>query len=499
MRAVQSSEFSANGLDPALFFSVVYIRARPAAGEETTMGADETRGPDGPAQSESDTNTGGLRGAWAAGRSVVDRAVLDRDSRSYLRQAVSTPCLTSIVGAEGVHLIGADGARYLDFHGNSAHQIGYGHPRLVDALTRQLRELPFVPRRFTSEISVSFAEKLVEVTPAGLDRVLLTTGGSDAIEVALKLARAATGRFKTLSFWESFHGAGFGAASVGGEQLFRTGPIGPLLTGAEHVPPIGCFRDRFGAGHRFDEPHTADCGRSLAELVDYTLRVQGDVAAVIAEPMRAVPEMAAPGFWQAVRRSCDATGTLLIFDEIPTGLGRTGRMFSSEHEGVTPDILVLGKGLGGGVVPVAAVVAREELDVGEAWAFGHYTHEKNPLMARAGLTTLQIIEDEGLVARSAELGAIALARSAALAERFGAIGDVRGRGLMVGIELVRDDGRTADPALAEAVLYGCLRRGLSFKTTMGNVLTLTPPLVVSEAELDEAFNIVEASLAEAIG
>ncbi len=453
-----------------------------------------------PTPSESDTNTGSLREAWTAERTETDRAVVDRDAAVYLRQAVSTPVLTSIAGAEGVHLIGTDGTRSLDFHGNSAHQLGYGHPRLVEALGAQLRELSFVPRRFTSDVSVRFAEKLVEVTPDGLDRVLMTTGGSDAVEVALKLARAATGRFKTVSFWEAFHGAGFGAASVGGEQLFRTGPIGPLLTGTEHVPPIGCYRDRFGAGHRFDGPHTAECGRPLAELIDYVLRVQGDVAAVIAEPIRAVPEMAAPGFWQAVRRSCDETGTLLIFDEIPTGLGRTGRMFASEHEEVTPDIMVLGKGLGGGMIPVAAVVAREELDVGEDWAFGHYTHEKNPLMSRAGLTTLQVIEEEGLVERSARLGLVALSRGRELAARFDAIGDVRGRGLMLGLELVsREDGRSPDPALAEAVLYGALRRGLSFKTTMGNVLTLAPPLVIGDEQLDRAFDILEESLAEALG
>ena len=459
-----------------------------------------------PAASESDTNSSSRRRDWAVSRSPDDDFLLRRDANSYLKQAVSTPCLTSIEGAEGAYIFGSDGTPYLDFHGNSAHQIGYGHPRLVSALKKQMTTLPFVPRRFTSNVSVEFAEKLIGITPAGLDRVLLTTGGSDAIEVALKIARAATGRFKTLSFWESFHGAGFGAASVGGEQLFRSGPIGPLLTGTEHVPPIGCYRDRFGAGHRFDEPHNEHCGKPLAELIDYVLRTQGDVAAVIAEPMRATPEMAAPGFWAAVRKSCDDTGTLLIFDEIPTGLGRTGRMFSHEHEAVVaedgssqavvPDILVLGKGLGGAIMPVAAVIARAELDVGADWAFGHYTHEKNPLMARAGLTTIEIIEQEGLVARSAELGGIALERGRILASEFPAIGDVRGRGLMLGIELVGPDG-SPNSDLAEGVLYGCLRRGLSFKTTMGNVLTLAPALTIRESDLHRAFDIIESSLREA--
>src|SRR6187402_1532196 len=407
------------------------------------------------AESEGDTNLTTRRAEWQARRiAPTTKALLARDEAAFLHQSVSTPCLNAVARAEGIWIEDVAGRRYMDFHGNNVHHIGYGHPRLKAAIAAQMDALPFAPRRFTCEPAVALAEKLTAIAPGDLSKVLFTTGGSDAVEVALKVARAATGRFKTISFWESFHGAGFGAASVGGEQLFRSGPIGPLLTGTEHVPPIGCYRDRFGAGHRFDEPHTAECGRALAELVDYTLKVQGDVAAVIAEPMRAVPEIAAPGFWQAVRRSCDETGTLLVFDEIPTGLGRTGRLFASEHEGVVPDILVLGKGLGGGALPVAAVVADPSLDVGGDWAFGHYTHEKNPLMARAALTTLEIIAEEGLVERSAALGA---------------------------------------PALAERVLYGSLQRGLSFKTTMGNVLTLSPALVITESQLDEAFDTLDAA------
>jgi 4-aminobutyrate aminotransferase len=452
-------------------------------------------------QSESDTNVRARRRAWDAVRAPADRSLLDRDSAVYLKQSVSTPCLTSIAGAEGPYLFGSDGTRYLDFHGNSAHQIGYGHPRLVAALTAQLRELPFVPRRFTSDVSVRFAESLVAHSPrdsggAGLDRVLLTTGGSDAVEVALKLARVATGRYKTLSFWDSFHGAGFGASSVGGEQLFRGGPLGPLLPGAEHVPPLGCYRDHLGDGHRSDEPHTASCGAALAKLIDYTLKVQGDVAAVVAEPMRAVPQMAAPGFWEAVRRSCDETGTLLIFDEIPTGLGRTGEFSTATHDGVVPDMLVWGKGLGGGALPVAAVLARAELDVAGDWALGHYTHEKNPMMARAGLTTIEIIDDEGLVAESARKGAHALERLRDLQSRHASVGDTRGRGLMLGVDLVTPGTQEPDADLAEAVLYACLRRGLSFKTTMGNVLTLAPALTIPDDELDRALDILEAAFAE---
>ena len=173
-------------------------------------------------------------------------------------------------------------------------------------------------------------------------------------------------------------------------------------------------------------------------MIEYVLGREGDFAAFVAEPIRAVPYVPPPGFWRAVREACDRHGTLLVFDEIPTGLGKTGRMFACQHDGVVPDILVLGKALGGGILPIAAVIARPELDVGADYAFGHYTHEKNPVTARAALTTIEIIEEEGLVANAARVGAFALERLREMQQRHPLIGDVRGRGLLIGVELVTD-------------------------------------------------------------
>jgi len=208
--------------------------------------------------------------------------------------------------------------------------------------------------------------------------------------------------------------------------------------------------------------------------------------------------VAPAGFWARVRAACERHGTLLVFDEIPTGLGKTGRMFACQHEGVAPDILVLGKGLGGGILPIAAVLARPELDVGAEWAFGHYTHEKNPVTARAALTTIEIIEEEGLVENAARLGTLAMQRLADLEERIREVGDVRGRGLVLGVELVRDRaGMEPHPDLAEVAMYAALDRGLSFKTTMGNVLTLTPPLTITAEEMLRALDIVAAAIEDA--
>ena len=450
-----------------------------------------------PSPSEGEVNTSPRRQAWAS-RSLNDTArdLVARDSRHFLHQSVSTPCLTAIRKAEGIWIEDVQGRRYMDFHGNNVHHIGYGHPRLIAAIKDQLDDMPFTPRRFTSAPAIELAEKLAAVTPGDLGKVLLTPGGSDAIEIALKVARAATGRFKTISFWDAFHGAGFGAASVGGEELFRSGAIGPLLPGTEHVAPFSCYRCPYGYPERDGAPDLALCHTTCANFVRYVLEKEGDVAAVVAEPTRAVPYIPPPGFWQIVRQVCDEHGALLIFDEIPTALGRTGRLFACEHEGVVPDILVLGKALGGAALPIAATVCRTGLDAGGAYAFGHYTHEKNPVTARAALTTLAIVEEEGLAERSARLGAHALARLRDMRDRLPVIGDARGRGLLLGVELVRDRAsKTPAHDVAEAVLYRALDAGLNFKITMGNVLTLTPPLVIVESDLERALDILEDCIA----
>jgi 4-aminobutyrate aminotransferase len=454
--------------------------------------------PHHPAPSEGDINTTSRRARWQAGHlDEATRALLARDSAAFLHQSVSTPCLNAISKAEGIWIEDLAGRRYMDFHGNNVHHLGYAHPRVLAAIRAQLDALSFAPRRYACEPAVELAEKLAQIAPGNLSKLLFTTGGSDAVEVAIKLARAATGRFKTLSFWDAFHGAGLGASSVGGESLFRSGPIGPLLPGTEHVAPFGCYRCAYG--HPVDargQPDLARCKLACAAMVRYVLEREGDVAAVIAEPARAVPYVPPPGYWQAVRAACHAHGTLLIFDEIPTGLGKTGQWFSCNHDAVEPDILVLGKALGGGVLPIAAVIARPELDLAGAYAFGHYTHEKNPVTCRAALETLRTIEDEDLIAHVARVGALALERLHGWRDRYPLVGDVRGRGFLLGIELVTDrETKTPAADAAEAVLYHALSNGLSFKTTMGNVLTLTPPLVTTEAEMMRALDVLEAAIA----
>jgi 4-aminobutyrate aminotransferase len=427
---------------------------------------------------EGDVNLSGKRALWQHENvGAGARALLEDDARYFLHQSLSTPCLSAIKSASGIWLEDVDGRRVMDFHGNSVHQLGHGHPRVVEAVKRALDELPFSPRRYTNEYAVRLAQKLAALAPGDLNRCLFAPGGAEAIGMALKLARLATGRHKTISMWDSFHGASIDAISIGGEALFRSG-IGPLLPGTEHVQPCDPRHCHFGCG--------GTCNARCADYVEYVLDKEEDVAAVIVETVRSTDvQVPPPEYYKKLRAACQEHGALLILDEIPVCLGRTGTLFAFERYAILPDMVVLGKGLGGGVFPMAALIAREDLNIAGDRALGHYTHEKSPVGCAAALAALEVIEEEKLLERAQSLGARVLARLRKI--KSSAIVDVRGIGLLLAVEL-----KSAE--LAEDALYRCLSRGLSFKVGQGNVLVLAPPLVIEEEDLDRALEIVEECL-----
>lgn len=435
--------------------------------------------------SEGDLNLSPNRRLWQ--QSAINdetRRWLEKDERYFLRQSLSTPCLNVMARADGIYIEDVEGRRYMDFHGNDVHQVGFANERVLDAVRQQMEILPFCTRRYTNIPAIQLAEKLATLAPGNLSKVLFAPGGTTAIGMAMKLARVATGRFKTISMWESFHGASLDAISVGGEAIFRSG-IGPLLPGTEHVPPPDARRCLFGCN--------GSCNLRCADYIEYVLETEGDVGAVIAETVRNTGVIPPADYWKRVRAACDRHGALLILDEIH-GLGRTGTMFSCEHYGIVPDILVLGKSLGGALFPLAAMIARADLDVAPRAALGHYTHEKNPVACAAGLATLEFIEEQGLVEKSRNLGGWALERLRAMQTRQRHVGDVRGLGLLLCVDVVEDKA-AQKPArdLADRIMYEALSRGLSFKVTMGNVISLTPPLIITETELGRALDILEAS------
>jgi 4-aminobutyrate aminotransferase len=450
------------------------------------MGGTDNNNDDPGLLSEGESNLSPRRRAWQDQHvSAESRRWLEADADVFMHQSLSTPCLDVLAGADGAAIETLDGRRILDFHGNSVHQVGFGHPRVVEAVKHQLDELPFCTRRFTNTVAIDLASKLTALAPGDLGKVLFAPGGTGAIGMALKVARAATGRHKTVSMWDSFHGASLDAVSIGGESLFRQN-MGPLLPGTEHVPPPDPMHCPFACGER--------CNLKCAEYVDYVLDKEGDVAAVISETVRSTPYVPPPDYWPMVRDACDRHGTLLVLDEIPTALGRTGKMFACEHYDVVPDMLVIGKGLGGGIYPIAALLVREGLDVAPDRALGHYTHEKSPVGCAAGLATLEVIEEEGLLERATALGDRIQAHLRALAARDARIRDVRGIGLLIGVELEPEHAGGASP-LAESIMYECLARGLSFKITMGRLLTLAPALTIGEGDLARGLEILEESLA----
>ncbi len=406
-------------------------------------------------------------------------SLVRRDAAAFLHQVGSTPVVSALRAVEGIWLEDADGRRIMDLHGNSCHNLGYAHPRVIAALKAQLDTLAFCPRRFTNDPATALAERLASLWPYGSARVLFGTSGTDAIEMAVKLAYVATGRKTTLAFEDTWHGAALGALWIGGRAAERQGF--PQFQGCWHVPPYW----RRATGTLAGEAAAMACLQAVKDLFDRC----GGFAAFLAEPVRSTPHVPPDWFWPEIRELCDQTGTLLIFDEVATGLGKTGCLFTSEHFSVRPDITVLGKSLGGGVVPLSAVIARADLNVAGRLAIGHYTHEKNPLLAAAGLVTLAVLEGEGLVARSRELGADALNRLSRMAQDSALLCGANGLGLLMSLEL-----DASARSMAALIERDCLRRGVNLTASEGRFLTLSPPLVIEAAELMEAIDIVAASV-----
>lgn len=432
---------------------------------------------------EGDVNFTSERSRWERSLAANTRELLQRDAACFMHQALSTPCLDVLKSSKDSKLESASGKKYLDFHGNSVHQIGFGHPLLVQRLQEQLTVLPFSTRRYTNEVVIQFAEKLISLTPEGLDRVLLTPNGSLAIGIALKIARAVTGRKKVMSFWDSFHGASLDVAGVSGESIFQK-HMGLTEAAVVRVPPPSLYRGLF-----------ADNEEKALEYLEYVFSKEPEVGAFLAETIRNTDvQIPTRKYWKSLRELCDRYGVVLILDEITIGLGRTGKMFAFEHFGIEPDILCLGKGLGGGIIPQAAVICRDSYNRFSDISLGHYTHEKSPMGAVAGLTVLEIIENEDLLARARKMELEIRNVFQAFESEFSIIGDIRGIGMLWGIELVKDRSTKIEAFKeAEIIMYDCLREGLNFKVSKGNVIQLCPPLTLSKTDLDESIKILHSS------
>ncbi|EMN7321095.1 aspartate aminotransferase family protein [Vibrio vulnificus] len=441
-------------------------------------------------RSEGDVNTTPARQAWNA--SMDDertQALLKRDSEVFLHQAMSTPCLDTLEAAEGIYIQDATGKKYMDFHGNNVHQLGYGHPHVIKRVQEQIAKLPFSPRRFTNETAIECAEKLTQICGGELNRVLFAPGGTSAVGMALKLARHITGNYKVVSLWDSFHGVSLDAISVGGEACFRQG-MGPLMAGVERIPPAVSYRGAFPVADGSDVHY--------ADYLEYVIEKEGGVGAFIAEAVRNTDvQVPSKAYWKRTREICDKHNVMLIIDDIPNGMGRSGEWFTYQAYDIEPDILCIGKGLGGGLVPIAAMVTKDKYNTAEQISMGHYTHEKSPIGCAAALATMEAIEQDGLLDKAKADSQFMREKLLEMKAKYPVIGDVRGIGMLWGIELVTDhESKACAYDEAEAVLYQCLNNGVSFKVSQGNVIQLSPPLIITREQLTEALAIFEEAIAK---
>ncbi|ELN6867567.1 aspartate aminotransferase family protein [Vibrio parahaemolyticus] len=441
-------------------------------------------------RSEGDVNTTPARQAWNA--SMDDertQALLKRDSEVFLHQAMSTPCLDTLEAAEGIYIQDATGKKYMDFHGNNVHQLGYSHPHVIKRVQEQIAKLPFSPRRFTNETAIECAEKLTQICGGELNRVLFAPGGTSAVGMALKLARHITGNYKVVSLWDSFHGASLDAISVGGEACFRQG-MGPLMAGVERIPPAVSYRGAFPVADGSDVHY--------ADYLEYVIEKEGGVGAFIAEAVRNTDvQVPSKAYWKRIREICDKHNVMLIIDDIPNGMGRSGEWFTYQAYDIEPDMLCIGKGLGGGLVPIAAMVTKDKYNTAEQISMGHYTHEKSPIGCAAALATMEAIEQDGLLDKAKADSQFMREKLLEMKAKYPVIGDVRGIGMLWGIELVTDhESKARAYDEAEAVLYQCLNNGVSFKVSQGNVIQLSPPLIITREQLTEALAIFEEAIAK---
>ena len=406
-----------------------------------------------------------------------------------------------VAGGSGSWFWDYDGRRYLDFQSQLVNlNLGHQHPRLVEAIRAQAEQLCYIGPGFAERSRAELAEMMAGITPGDLKMSFFTTGGAAANENAVRLARHVTGRQKIIARYRSYHGATAGAMSLTGDP--RRWAAEPGMTGV--VRMLDPYTYRCPAGHP-DPCPVCSGGPHLEEILRY--ENPETVAAVIVEPVTGTNGLLYPpdGYLRSLREVCDRYGILLIFDEVMAGFGRTGEWFACDHWDVVPDILTTAKGLNSGYVPLGAMTVSTRISewLRDNMFWGGLTYAGHPLACASGVASLRIMQDEGVVDNARAMGERLGAGLTELAERHPSIGEIRGRGLFYGVELVRDrDTReplvpfnAKGPAAAPVgrLLKAAMQRGV-YLTANFNVLRLTPPLVITAEEIDLALGVLDEVL-----
>ncbi len=400
--------------------------------------------------------------------------------------------------AQGCEIVDVDGNQFLDWcSGVLVTNVGHCHPYYVEQVKDQAEKL-FNCYDFLNGPRVKLAEKLVQITPDYLEKAFLVTTGSDATEAALRTARRAHEGWEILGFHGAFHGRTLGAASAGGSLGVKQG-YGPLVPGFIHAPFPYCYRCPLGQ----ESPET--CGLKCLEYIDWVVSKEscGQMCAVITEPYQGGAGSIIPpaGWFEGLDQWRSQQGMYFILDEVQSSFGRTGKMFALEHYDIQPDLICLGKGLGSGVPCSAVVGTSEVMDALPPGSMGS-TNGGNPLSCRAALAAIHIIEQEDLVTNSAQMGQMMLDVFTEMKSQVERLGDVRGQGLVLGLEMVTDKkSKTPAPDIARQVIYEAYQRGLAMIAPIGmysNVIRVAPPLVITEQQVQESLDIFQASLQAAV-
>ena len=436
----------------------------------------------------------------ATAGAAAHQATLDKYRRYVTTSFVASIEPVVVAKAEGVTVWDADGREYLDcFAGISVVNAGHRHPRVLAAVREQLERVIHAGTYiYHVPVVADLAEKLAEITPGSLQKSFFGNSGAEGIETAMRLAKAYTGRHEFITLTHAFHGRTAGTLSITGNKARKTRG-GPYLPGISFAPAPYVYRNPFNT----DDPEVV--AERCAEMVEWAIQYQssGDVAAFIAEPVMGEGGILIPpaSYFRRVKEVLDRHGILYIADEVQSGFGRTGKLFASEHFGVEPDIMVMAKGIADGF-PLSATIARAE--IADSLRPGEHlsTFGGNPICCAAALANIDVMADERLPEEAARKGARTLRRLHELADRHPLIGDVRGIGLMLGVELVTDRVSKA-PAAKEAAAVRRLCReagvlvGVGGQT--GNVVRFQPPLVIADADLDRAVETLDRALAAVVG
>ena len=399
----------------------------------------------------------------------------------------------TLARGRGCTVVDVDGNEYLDFFaGVTVASLGHAHPGFVAALTSQIERLAV--GSFTSEPRLQLMKLLAELAPGAIKRTQLYSGGAEAVEAAIRLAKAYTKKYEVVGFWGGFHGKTGGVLGLIGDEWKQK--WGPLPGGTYQVPYADCYRCPFQLTY-------PGCGMFCLDFIRESVKktTAGMIAAVLVEPMQGTAGnvVPPPEFLPGVRDIARENDALLIADEMITGFGRTGKLFGCEHTGVEPDVMTIGKGFGNGF-PVSGLMSTDAITSAQPFArpsASSSSYGGNPLAATAALTTVHAILDERLVDNAARVGAVLLRELRGLQEKYEFIGDVRGAGLLVGMDLVKDrrSKEPLSPEVSEDIFRGALSRGLILMGYFSRV-RINPPLILTESEARDGVAILDEVFAE---